>query len=107
MSGESRITTDHDEIRKWIEKRGGKPAKVKSTGSKDDPGLLRIDFPGYRGASSLEEISWDDFFQKFDEKNLAFLYQEQTSRGEESRFFKFISRETSEQKSGKKESAAT
>ena len=93
MAGESKTTTDHEEIRRWVEKRGGWPAAVKSTGGKEDPGLLRIDFPGYSGNDSLEKISWEDFFEKFDEKNLAFLYQDEKSSGEESRFFKFISRE--------------
>ncbi len=98
MAGESKTTTDHETIRKWAEARGGKPATVKSTASKNDVGLLRIDFPGYRGEDALAEISWDEFFQKFDEKHLAFLYQEKTSSGEESRFFKLVSRETAEHK---------
>ncbi|CAG5069329.1 hypothetical protein DYBT9623_02065 [Dyadobacter sp. CECT 9623] len=86
-------TTDHDEIRAWVEKRGGKPATVKGTGSKnDDTGILRIDFPGYSGGDSLEEISWEDFFEKFDESGLQFLYQEETSDGKESRFNKFVSK---------------
>lgn len=99
MAGESRTTTNHDEIRKWAEARGGKPATVKRTESKGEPGVLRIDFPGYRGQDTLEEISWDEFFAKFDEKHLAFLYQDKTSSGEESRFFKLVSRETAEEKS--------
>ena len=98
MAGASKTTTDHDVIRKWVEERGGKPATVKRTGDEEEPGVLRIDFPGYSGKDSLEEISWDQFFEKFDEKNLAFLYQEQTRDGEESRFFKFVSRETAEDK---------
>jgi hypothetical protein len=98
MAGESKMTTNHDEIRKWAEARGGKPATVKSTASKDDVGLLRIDFPGYKGEGTLEEITWDEFFKKFDEKKLAFLYQDKTSSGEESRFFKFVSRETADEK---------
>ena len=98
MAGESKTTTDHDVIRKWVEERGGKPATVKRTGDEEEPGVLRIDFPGYSGKDSLEEISWDQFFEKFDEKDLAFLYQEQTRDGEESRFFKFVSRETAEDK---------
>jgi hypothetical protein len=32
MSAESKTTTDHDEIKKWVESRGGKPATVKGTG---------------------------------------------------------------------------
>ena len=34
-------TTDHEEIRKWVESRGGCPARVKRTGSDGDPGILR------------------------------------------------------------------
>lgn len=75
MSGASKVTTDHEVIRKWVEERGGSPAHVKATGGGEDPGLLRVDFPGYGGKDdSLEHISWDDFFAKFEEKHLAFLY---------------------------------
>ena len=93
MSGESRTTTDHDVIKRWAEERGGKPAAVKGTGGEEDTGLLRIDFPGFGRTGSLEEVSWDEFFEKFDGKKLAFLYQDETRDGKESRFFKFIRRD--------------
>ncbi|MDQ3856756.1 MAG: hypothetical protein M3281_10235 [Chloroflexota bacterium] len=93
MAGESKTTRDHDTIRKWAEERGGKPATVRGTGDGDDAGVLRIDFPGGSG-DRLEEISWEDFFQKFDESHLVFLYQEETKGGKESRFFKLVSEET-------------
>lgn len=92
-AGKSARTTDHDTIRQWVEDRGGSPATVKATEKGDDPGLLRINFPGYSGEGRLENISWDEFFKKFDEKNLAFLYQDETRDGETSRFWKFVSRE--------------
>ncbi|HVX84365.1 MAG TPA: hypothetical protein VH253_06075 [Phycisphaerae bacterium] len=93
-AGESQTTRDHDTIRRWAEERGGKPASVKGTERHgEDAGLLRIDFPGYSGENSLEPITWDDFFQKFDEKRLAFLYQDKTKEGEQSRFFKLIASE--------------
>lgn len=92
MAGSSKTTTDHKEIRKWIEERGGHPAQVKGTGDGDDAGLLRVDFLGYGGGQSLEEISWEEFFEKFEEKNLAFLYQDETRDGEQSRFSKFVRR---------------
>lgn len=95
MAGESKTTTDHDTIRKWIEGRNGEPAHIVGTGGKDDAGLLRINFPGY-DEENLEKISWDEFFEKFDEKNLAFLYQDELSSGKTSRFFKFISRDNDE-----------
>jgi hypothetical protein len=93
MAGESHTTVDHNIIRKWVEERGGRSATVKRTGSREEPGILRVDFPGYGGEESLEEIPWEEFFEKFEVKKLAFLYQEQTSSGEQSRFCKFINRE--------------
>ncbi len=93
MAGETNTTTNHEEIRRWAEAREGRPASVRGTGSGDDVGLLRIDFPGGAGEDKLEPISWEEFFEKFDEKKLAFLYQENTKDGGESRFFKFISQD--------------
>lgn len=86
----SQQTTDHGTIRKWAEARGGRPASVASTLSGDDAGILRIDFA--EPTPSLEEISWDEFFKKFDEHKLAFLYREETKDGQTSRFFKFVAR---------------
>jgi hypothetical protein len=92
MAGESKTTTDHQTIRKWVEERGGRPARVKGTGSNGDAGLLRIDYPGRGGDDALEEIDWDAFFKGFEENELAFLYQEETKDGDESRFSKLVSR---------------
>jgi hypothetical protein len=91
-TGTSKTTTDPAKIKRWVEERGGHPATVKSTKEADEPGLLRIDFPGYSGQQSLTRISWDEFFQKFEEKQLAFLYQDETKDGAQSRFCKLVSR---------------
>jgi len=72
---------DHEEIRQWAEERGAHPACVRGTGGKGDVGMIRLDFPGYVGAESLQEISWDEWFDKFDERNLALIVQETTARG--------------------------
>ena len=89
----SHVTTNHDWIRHWVEQRGGQPACVKGTGGEDDIGMIRIDFPGYSGEGKLQSISWDQWFQKFDENNLALLYQEETQEGQKSSFNKLISRD--------------
>jgi hypothetical protein len=89
----SETTTDHKKIQKWIEERGGEPATVKRTKDGGEPGVLRVNFPGYSGEDSLEPISWEQFFEKFEESKLAFLYQNKTREGEESRFFKFVKRD--------------
>lgn len=95
---EAKITTDHDTIRKWAEARKAKPATVRSTHRKDDPGIIRLEFPRAPNANddALEEISWDEFFEKFDEAGLALLYQEETAAGERSNFNKLVGRETAE-----------
>ena len=88
----AKTTTDHETIRRWAEERGGRPARVKGTGDEDDPGMLRLDFG--ECDPSLEEISWEEFFEKFDENDLAFLYQEETMSGKESRLSKLVDRDT-------------
>ncbi|MEW6472229.1 MAG: hypothetical protein AB1679_08160 [Actinomycetota bacterium] len=93
MGSATRTATDHDEIRRWVEEHGGQPAAVKGTGSGGDPGVLRIDFPGGAGQESLEPMDWDEWFQKFDENNLAFLYQTEKADGGDSTFFKLVSRD--------------
>ncbi|XXX79925.1 lipocalin/fatty-acid binding family protein [Sorangium sp. So ce134] len=102
----SKMTIDHDEIRQWAESRGGRSATVKSTEKNGEPGILRIDFPGYSGEGSLEEISWDDFFAKFEESNLAFVYQEKTADGQASNFSKLVSRPDDMVQKGKSTSGA-
>jgi hypothetical protein len=58
--------------------------------------MIRLDFPGFTGEGKLQPISWDDWFQSFDENKLALLVQEQTARGQKSNFNKLVSRETAE-----------
>jgi hypothetical protein len=92
--GAAKSTTDLNEIRRWAEERGGKPVSVAGTAKRGEAGLLRIDFPGYTGADRLQEISWDGWYEKFNESKLKFLYQEKP----ESRFFKLVSRGSSGQR---------
>ena len=88
----SKTTQDHEEIQQWAERRGAKPAEVSTTEKSGEPGILRIMFPKapHANDSSLKEISWDEFFEKFDENRLALVYQEVTSEGAESNFNKLI-----------------
>ena len=83
---QSKVTTDRDEIRQWAEERGAEPACVRGTGGEGDIGVLRLEFRGAPGArdESLQAISWDDWFSKFEERSLALLFQDQTARGDTS-----------------------
>jgi hypothetical protein len=75
-------TRNHDTIRQWAEARGGHPAMVEGTE------ILRIDFN--EPDQKLKQVSWEDFFRVFDDRDVAFLYQDQTHDGGKSRFFKFV-----------------
>jgi hypothetical protein len=92
VASETKQTTDHDEIRRWVEEHGGRPATAKGTRN-NGPGVLRIDFPGGAGDDQLEPISWDEWFEKFDRENLAFVYQDRKASGEDSTFFRLVSRD--------------
>lgn len=92
MASQSQTTTDHDEIRRWVEEHDGTPARVAGTEGDDGSGVLRIDFPGGAGQDELEHISWDDWFATFDDRGLAFLYQQEKASGEDSTFFKLVNR---------------
>ena len=65
MTTSPRITTAHDEIRRWIQAHRGAPAR-------DATGALRIDFLGV--TSGLEHLSWNEWFTAFDEQGLALCY---------------------------------
>lgn len=90
----SRMLTDHREIRRWAEERRARPAAVKSTLNDDYIGMIRLDFPGYRGEDWLEEISWDEWFEDFDDRNLALFVHDEAADGEPSNFHKLVRRET-------------
>jgi hypothetical protein len=72
----SETTTDHDAIRQWAESKGGKPAAVEKTHSEDDVGLIRLMFPDNPNShhDNLVEIGWDEWFEEFEAKKLALIY---------------------------------
>lgn len=86
---DSATTTDHEEIRHWVEQRSGRPACVQAT-ENGSSAVLRIDFR--EPDEGLEEIPWEEFFRIFDENNLAFLHQDRSADGKVSRFHKFVHR---------------
>ncbi|HLI84171.1 MAG TPA: ferritin-like domain-containing protein [Bryobacteraceae bacterium] len=92
----SRVLTDPEEIRAWAEDRGAQPACVRGTGGADDVGMIRLDFPGWGSDEKLQPISWDKWFEKFDESGLALIVEEETATGQKSNFNKLVSRETAQ-----------
>ena len=77
---QARVTTDHKEIKKWAEKYGGKPQIIDDSQALADSVGIRIDFPGqtddlFLPETKVRDVSWEEFFKKFDELNLAFIYK--------------------------------
>ena len=87
--GRSLATTSHEVIRNWAEERGGTPATVDGTEHGDHLGVLRFAFGG--NDANLREVSWDEWFDTFDARDLNFIYQEERKDGHQSTFFRLES----------------
>ena len=86
----TKVTTDHNEIREWVEGRGGSPACVQSAETDETKQQLRITFPGISGEAPLESVEWKQWFDIFENRELAFLYQDKTADGHDSHFNKLV-----------------
>jgi hypothetical protein len=87
---EANVTTDHRKIKHWVEQRGGRPARVEGTAANGSSGVILLDY-GEPTSLKLEEITWDDFFEGFEENQLAFLYPDGTDGV---RFAKLVGRDS-------------
>lgn len=80
-------TQNYDDIREWILEHKGMPA------IKDDvpnsSGTLTVAF----GDDGNRVITWREFFDRFENDNLAFHYMPDAPKGEGWRSFNFINRE--------------
>lgn len=81
---DKKVTTDHEEIRNWVEEHEGRPAVAPDRKNR----AVRIFFPDQYVGDPVQEISWDEFFDKFEEEDLAFMYKDD----EDSRFFRIVER---------------
>jgi hypothetical protein len=70
----------------------GRPATVPGTEHEGRPGVLRITL-ARQGNRELAEIDWDAWFAPFNQRQLVFIYQETTSDGDQSNFFRLDSPE--------------
>jgi hypothetical protein len=84
------ITTNFHIIKKWVEERGGKPARIRTNVSELTG--LRIFYPQI-AEPGLEQITWNQFFDVFAEDNLAFMYQANVDEHNQSTFYKLVRRE--------------
>jgi hypothetical protein len=65
-----KTTTNHEEIRNWIEEHNGIPAI-----SEHAPGEIRLAIRFGDITPPYERISWEEFFDRFESSNIAFRYE--------------------------------
>jgi hypothetical protein len=85
----TKITTNHNFIEGWVEERGGKPAV--DVERSNDKIVLAIDFDK-KAKENLKHVSWDEFFEDFDDERMAFLFQEEKLDGGISKYYRLINR---------------
>ena len=90
MTEDIKTATDKFKIFEWVDERHGYPAIVTGMNNPEEATRLRIDFTGYNFTECLQRISWKTFFNVFERSDLIFLYQDRTSNGDLSRFYKFL-----------------
>jgi hypothetical protein len=80
-TGRSIATRDRALIRRWAERHQAEPATGQATSSgpatinvNDGDAGVRFNFPGVR---RFRAISWDEWFEHFDEHHLVFVYEEE------------------------------
>lgn len=95
MTSERKTTTDHEEIRSWVEEHGGLPAAVKNTLAGDAAGVLYLDFPG-ADKKDVAEMTWEQFFKTFDRQNLALAYEGALSASDGAPSWQLVDRATGE-----------
>ncbi len=85
------LTRDHEVIRQWADQRSALPARTPGVDADDRPSVLRFDFEGGPD-QDLQPISWDEWFEVFDGRDLVFIYLE-PGEGEEANTYRLESAE--------------
>lgn len=92
MIENARVTRNHNKIRKWVEEHGGIPAYTAEKITPDEQEkVLRIIFKNEKNSEKIIVMNWNDFFTKFDQANLAFLYSDDLENGNKTNYYKFVS----------------
>ncbi len=103
---QTKVTTNHGEIIRWVQKHKGKPQIAVDPQAGSDLPIIRIDFPGagvdnFLGSDEItRNLSWEEFFRFFDEERLAFIYEDRDKLADPSLAYRFIKRGLVDAESG-------
>ncbi|WP_173934190.1 hypothetical protein [Chelativorans sp. Marseille-P2723] len=97
----TRMLTDHQEIREWVEARAGQPALSEpALGTGHAQPILRLAFgqqayqdqdEGWDAIGQVEILEWDEWFRIFEERQLALVVEEEVP-GRREEFHEFVRR---------------
>lgn len=82
-------TIEHRVVREWAEKRGLVPTTIRGTWGSDLPTPLQLTEPEADADPARIELTWDQFFEIFEDRQLAFTYQDDDVSGVPSQYYKF------------------
>lgn len=95
--GAKKVTTVHAEIQTWAERYRGRPEIIDDQRAGSDRVGIRIHFPGqFDEAISprvRRRVTWEEFFEKFDQLEYAFIYYDPPGKTHPSDAYQFIKRE--------------
>lgn len=71
---------NNDEVRSWVEERGGVPAVLKeiSENGEESPEMLHLAFG--KLSPEMEEMDWEEFAERFDNENLALAFDDEAPK---------------------------
>ena len=84
-----KYTIDNDEIRAWIEEKGGIPTTIKGMSEDEEDGvesadMLHISFDPTD--PNMVEMDWEEFFERLENENLALVYDPEANEDEAREF---------------------
>lgn len=95
-----KLAETNEEIKSWVENKGGKPAIVDDPSIVNDTKGLRIDWPGEKDETMLSgtreqtrDISWEEFFGFMERHHLGFMYSEDAKGVSLTSQYKFVNKD--------------
>lgn len=93
MSESTRITTDPEEIRRFVDGHHAVPALIHAV-YPEDPRMPALIFPEGPSGHGAERATWEEFFAALDASHLAFRYPvAATPGGHTPPFFELVQRD--------------
>lgn len=89
MFAQGKVTTDHGLIKKWAEARHGYPAVIRKITDAGMDLVLSFVFPDIETEGIARKLSWDEFFERFDQQRLVFVYDDKDPQQNSRRDYTF------------------